>query len=62
MNKFFKFLIELFGIANIGFNIFMPIGLTLTIVALFNMSEISRWMLLIIAFMASMYKAVKLFI
>jgi hypothetical protein len=58
MNKITKAFIAILGGINAIFNMFIPIAIALLIVNAYKINGINLWILLIVACLSSMYKAI----
>ena len=58
MNKLFKIIIALMGGVNVMFSIFVPIGLTLLLLVIFDLSQQTQTTLLLIGLISTLYRAI----
>lgn len=62
MNKPTKFLLALLGAVEVVFSVFIPIGISLLFITLFEFGTIHRQFLLIAGILSSFYRAIRTFI
>ena len=58
MNNKIKVMITIIGAINVIFNLFIPLALSLMLIKIYNIQGLNYFILLIVGFLSSLYRAI----